>query len=282
MISKTVWFKYLFAICCSLPFCAYASRKDEANFTGKKLIDVCANILKGDIKYFVVDKDGVITNNVMAVGDVYEKNIKLSRDDVSIDTNHRLVVNLKDGVVITSPDLKEVAITPTCPKTSEFKLFYQVSTRASAAGKDSGNILLSVDRPDGGQVDGRIKFSANIISPEIIWDESPNASLEARDFFLGKRSKFILKLKNVGTAELIVNELKISNPKSWYSIDAKACHMPPVLPQASCDIVFNRITTPVNGDGSKDGIEILSNFKLAYPGFGILWSIKKTEIEFSR
>lgn len=282
MTSKTILFKYVFAICCSLPFCAYASRKEEANLTGKKLIDVCENISKGDAKYFVVDKEGVITNKVMAVGDVYEIDIKLLADDVTINTNHRLVVNRKGLMAISSPDLKGIAIKPTCPRTSEFKIFYNMSTRASVIGKYNENIHLSVDPPEGGVIDEKIKYSANIISPEIVWDESPNASIDARDFFIGKRSTFVLKLKNVGIADLIVKELKILTPKSWYSIDAKACNTPPVAPQASCDIVFNRIATPINKEGSKDGIEILSNFKLAYPGFGILWSTKKTEIEFSR
>lgn len=280
--SKTRFFKYLIAICCSLPFCAFASRKEEANFIGKKLTNVCTNILKGDIKYIVVDREGAITNKMMAVGDVYETDIKLSGDEVTINTNHRLVVNRKDGVTIYSTDLKGIAIKPTCPKTSEFKLVYEMSTRASASGKYSENIPLSVDRLDDYEVGGEIKYSANILSPEIVWEESPNASLDARDFFIGKRSKFVLKLKNVGTAELIIKELKILSPNSWYSIDTKACNTPPVPPQASCDIVFNRIATPINKEGSKDGIKILSNFKLAYPGFGILWSTKKTEIEFFR
>jgi hypothetical protein len=272
---------------------ALAQHNEKSGFIGEKLTDICKSIIGKKTQYFLVAPTGVVAKKTIDRGDVYEKDISLSVDDVLIDTKYRIVVN---RIGLTSPDAPDfhfVEVNPTCPRTSEFQLVYAPSTKSSGFGKQDDDLQLSIEGPDQDiQFKADYKFLANIFSPKIDWLESSSidiarnlkelSSPEATEFFQGKRGRFVLKLSNSGNAPLIVTDLTRKSANSrWYAIDAKSCHSPSVAPQGTCDIVFTRLANPQSEAELTDDLDIQSNYKMGYPGFGIHWSTKKTVIDFA-
>lgn len=251
-------------------------------FVGKNISSVCSDIIKTDATFYTVNSDGVITGNSIDAGSIYEKNIKLSADDVLIDTNHTLVINRTGHVKFDVPDMKFNRVKSICPRTSEFGATYNPSTRSANVGKYSAKIPVWASVADEAQIEGNIQLSVDIFSPKIALESSSNTLSDAADFFSSKASKLILKFKNVGSYPLAISGLVRKTAGSdWYSIDTNSCNNPSVAPQESCNIIFRRLSAPAKKVGYRDELDITSNYKLGYPALLINWSATKPEIEFA-
>jgi hypothetical protein len=273
--------RYMTLVFFSFPILAFALTGNNEPL-GKKHSVVCGFVGKSSMRHFFVAPNGMIVAPEINAGDIPENDAELVADDVQFRTSYRLLVSGLGAILVTSPDLKFVAIKPTCPGTSEFMIKYTISTKSARAGRITETPNYVIEGPgEYDRFEGRVKLNANILMPRIELDDSLNHSSDAKDFFQGKRSHLEIAIRNTGSAPLTIDGVVKKGGGTWYSIDFHGCTVPSVAPGTGCSIVLRRTSEYVENREARDTLSIRSNYKLGYPVIAIDWSHNNFEIRFS-